>query len=271
MENKEYIPILGKTIRLMEVVADGSANGSMAKLAKSLNIAQTSCFRIVKTLVAADWIRPRPDGGYELSFGLLPLLEPLVSYEQLIESVRRPLVEMADVIGLTAKLSVRQGHEAVTIFRAESPRPIAVSGKVGARSPVVDGSSGAVLLSDLDETEIARIFRRMPSNSQIPVSPEILHERMAEFRETGVCSDFGGFHPQINAMSTGLRDHNKQIIAAITIIGLPSDFDEASIKKYRRFLLATAKGRFVSSEQAAFHIGRYEGSSERREKAALTT
>ena len=237
MTQDPHIPALAKAIRLMEALASGAANGSIAKLSRSLDIPTTTCFRIIKTLTAARWLRARPQGGYELSLGmLLGLVEPLMGYRRLVQAVRGPMGRAANESGLTVKLTVREGDEAVTMFCTEPPNSTAVAQRVGARFPLAAGASGSVLLSDLDDAHVERLIHEAVRDSLLREDPEVIRARIAEVRRTDMCQDFGGYHPQIYGFAGPIRDSQGHVLAAVTVLGLPDDFDEESSRRYRRVL-----------------------------------
>ena len=99
-----------------------------------------------------------PGRRHELSLGLLPVLEPLRRFEALAEVVNPVIRALALATRLTVKVTVRQGDDAVTIARCESPQGTSVGVRVGAAFPLAYGSSGAVLLCDLRRDEAAGVL-----------------------------------------------------------------------------------------------------------------
>lgn len=222
----DVIPSVEKAIRVVHAVAAEGGRSSIAELARAVGVAQTTCYRIVQTLTAADWIRPRSAGpGYSLSMGLLPLLEPFVHYQSLVETVREPLQNLSRQTALALKVSVRRADEAVTIYRVESPRPMGVSGRVGARFHLAIGSSGSALLSALSAAEIEQILTGAPAAAWERQTPADVRARVEAVRRDGTCVDPGSFHPTIQTISAPLQDASGTVIAAVTVLGMPGDFD----------------------------------------------
>lgn len=236
MSAPHVIPVLHKAIGLIEAVAAGQANTSMTQLARSLHIAPSTCFRILRTLAASDWLKARPGGGYELSAGLVRLLKPLAGHQWLVDHVSEPLRQLAKVTKLAAKLSVREGRDAITILRMDSPRPIAIGGQVGARFPLAFGSSGAALMCDLGKSEIEEIIAQTPPEAWKHQRRQDVWRRVAECRKAGLCADRGGYHPQIWSLSAPVRGAKNEIVAAVTVMGWPEDFSEPAVRLYRRHL-----------------------------------
>jgi Transcriptional regulator len=235
--NDHTIPVLRKAVALLREIAAGGETTTKA-LARQTGVSHTTTYRVLRTLMAEDWVRPVAGGRHELSFGLLPLLQPLVRHELLVETVRPALVALAADTGLAAKLSVRQGSHAVALLRAESPRETSVSVRVGASFHLCLGSSGAALLSDLPPEERRALIERAPKSVWAHQTPEDVETRVAECRRTGVCGDFGGFQPHVNALSSAVRGRGGEVVGALTIIGFAQDFEGAARKKLAKRLLA---------------------------------
>ena len=83
---------------------------------------------------------------YDLAPGLLALTKKLANQVKRFEVLLPMMKSLSKKSGLSCKLSVRQGMDQVTVLRSESPRPMAVTGKVGIHFPIIEGSVGATLL-----------------------------------------------------------------------------------------------------------------------------
>lgn len=220
---RHQIPAVVRTSQVLRALAEREGPATSAGLAREIGISQSSCYRILQTLEGLQWIRSDGEGGYDLDEGLLAIVRPLLGPERLAEAARPILRTLSMETELTAKLSLRRGGEQVTIARIESPRPLAVTGRVGSRYPVVLGASGAALLSLMDDSAVQRIIAATPADQWLNESPDILRRHIAECRRKGVCTNIG-HHPQgIDTMAAPLRSDVGE--AAITLIGLRGDFE----------------------------------------------
>jgi DNA-binding IclR family transcriptional regulator len=234
------IPVLQKSIAVLKLIAEGRGNTTAKALEQTLGIPHSTMYRILQTLVGHDWVRQVESGQFELSFGLLPLLQPLVRHELLIEITREPLLALGRTTGLTTKLSVLQGSFAITLFRTESPRATSVHVKIGSAFHVALGSSGAVLLSGLAPAARQRIIDNAPEECWRLQTPADVDRRLAELARTGACVDPGSYRLTVFAISAPLRDRGGDVVAAITAIGFPEDFEGARLKANRRAVIETA-------------------------------
>lgn len=243
------VPALEKAIRLLNALAVDSGGGSTG-LAHRLGISQSTCYRTLQTLEAADWIRQADGGGYTFSLGLLPFVRPLQGLDRMIVLLRPPMAALAEATGLSVKLSARQGFDQVTLARIESSRPLGVTSPVGARFPVVAGASGASLLSPLSDDEIDRIAAHADQSLRWDHdNADILRRRIAACRRDGVCDNLGS-HPQgIDTISAPITVPHAQL--ALTVVGLRGDFDGAPGPTVRDLLRATARSAAESLKTVA--------------------
>lgn len=218
------VPVLCKAFRVFEAVAQNSGGATTKTLASSLGIAQSTCYRILQSFVAAGWLRQRSGGVFELSFGLVPLLRPLLRHEVLIETVREPLAQLARSTGLTAKLTIQQGDFAVTIYSAQSPRPHAITSRVGSVVSLVIGSSGATFLGAMTDAEVGRILDHAPAEVWKFQKRETILRRVRDGRKLGCYIDGGSYQPNIHTLSAPLHGLGGELVGALTLIGFPQDF-----------------------------------------------
>ncbi len=232
------VPILKKAIAVLRAVAAGRDDTTTKALAYSLDIPASSVYRILQTFLTEDWVRSAPGGRHELSFGLLPLLEPLARHEFLLEAARPCLARLAGETGLAAKLSVRQGDQAIALARAESPRETAVTVRVGSAFHLVLGSSGAALMSDFTPSERSLMLGTAPKECWGHQCPADVEKRIAECRRNGLCVDLGGYQPSVHAMSAPVRDRDNVIVGVFTIVGFAHDFTGRQNKSLGKAMLS---------------------------------
>lgn len=139
---KHTIPAVCKAMELLGLLAEEQGETTTKALALRLGVPRTTCYRLLRSLISRDWVRPLPGGGHAISIGLLPLLQPLREVESLAEAVQPVLDALALRSSLTAKVSVRQGDYAITVARCESPQATSIAVRVGALLPPRPGILG---------------------------------------------------------------------------------------------------------------------------------
>jgi DNA-binding IclR family transcriptional regulator len=229
MRIKHTIPAVDKSLKLLHVLAESGDAMTSAQLARRLDISPSTCYRIIQTLVAHDWLRATESGAFTFSSGMFPLLKPLSDYQQLFEALGAPLRSLVATTGLTAKISIKQGDVASTVYRVESPRPLSPSFKVGGSFPLAYGSSGACLLAGLEDAEVERLLVESPASAWEHQSKADVWARIEAVRSGGLCYDPGQYQPAVYALSAAIHNRGHRCFAAISLIGWASDFSEAQI------------------------------------------
>lgn len=237
------IPVVHKTVDVLRAIALSGNRGelSVKALAAETGISSITCYRILRTLIANDWVRPILGGGHELSEGFLALAGQSRPLDGLIAAARPELARLARKTELTVKISVRQEDRAVTICRCESPRETAVSVREGAAFPLAFGSSGAVLLSVLKHGEAEAVLRRMPAACWKYQTQKDVLGRIGDLRERGYCVDAGTHNPGQFALSVPVCGRGGEVAAALTAIGFPDDLRPACHGKIKSALQACAR------------------------------
>lgn len=231
MSSAYTIPVLEKALRLLQALAGKNGETTSAELVRELRISPSTCYRILQTLVAHNWLRQAGSGRFAFSTGMLPLLRPLSDYQKLFESLQEPLEKLVMETGLTAKISIKQGEQAVTVFRVESPRGLSPSSKVGAAFPLAYGSSGACLMSGLDDAEITAILKISPPEVWRLQTVEDVISRVRSVRKSGTCYDPGQFQSPVHGVSAPVFLTGNQVFAALTLVGWKEDFSGKRLQK----------------------------------------
>ena len=218
------IPAVEKTVAILNCLGNRNGGATQAELAAELDITPSTCYRILQTLLAADFVRKGAGGRYDLSNGLAPVVRQLSDFTARFSVVQPVLDRLAAETGLCCKLSIRQGRDQVSILRAESPRPMAVSGKIGVHFPIVEGSVGAALLADASPGEI----RELAASCTVPVAEqnhaELVLAGVEAIRRHGYCFNAGKNRWRVDALSVPVRDMEGNVIAALTLLGSDADF-----------------------------------------------
>lgn len=217
------VPVLEKAMRVLRLVArDPGEQLSVNALAKKLGISQATCYRIVRTLEESGWLMRRENGGYELGSALLGFVVSKSPHARLLEIAEPVIKRLAAAVGLTAKLTVRDGDEAVTVVRAEPNRPMVVTGTLGGRFHLCFGSSGAALAGQETAKALQRLCGRAPEEVWRHQTIDQFQRRVRSVARRGYAVDRGSFHPDVHSLSVPLAV-GPRTLAAISVLAMPSD------------------------------------------------
>lgn len=240
MKPAHQIPVLQKAIQVLNALANGQAEPTSATLARGLAIAPATCYRIVQTFAHAGWLHVGKDGRCELGAGLFPLLHRLQQSDLLSERMAATLRELTAATGVTSKVSVRDGGDALTLLRVDSAEPMALTVRPGARFHLTLGASGTILLGALPDKEVGKIIRRAPKECWQWQKPADALRRVQEARRKGIVTDSGTYRPDIFGISAALCDASGHTHAALTLTGLIHGHSKAQLDAFCELLEHTA-------------------------------
>jgi DNA-binding IclR family transcriptional regulator len=240
MTQPHQIPVLQKAIQVMIALAGGQCEPTTGALARALGIAPATCYRIIQTFIHAGWVRARGNGQFELSLGLLPLLQRLQSRDLLDREVTGTLRELTAATGLASKVMARDGDVAVTVLRVDSREAMALAVRPGARFHLTLGASGSILLGAMDDAEVARIVREAPACCWQWQQPADVLRRVKEARRFGVVSDLGKYRPDVFGIAAPLLDAEGRIEGALTLTGLIHGHTRKQLEEWRRLVTRKA-------------------------------
>ena len=228
MQNN-IIPAVEKTVAILNCLGNRNGGATQAELAAELDITPSTCYRILQTLLAADFVRKGAGGRYDLSNGLAPVVRKLSDFTARFGVVQPVLDRLAMETGLGCKLSIRQGRDQVSILRAESPRPMAISGKIGVHFPIVEGSVGAALLSAESDEHLRELAEKTECDIPEKQDPDLLCRRVDKVRKNGWIFNRGSNRWRVDALSMPILDSRREVAAALTLLGLQNDFTEENL------------------------------------------
>jgi DNA-binding IclR family transcriptional regulator len=238
MNTEHLVPGLDKALSLLEHLGRNPGGGTQAELAATLAISPSTCYRILRTLQKHDFVSKRKGGRFDLSGGLLVAAMRLVDGVKRFERVQPVLDALAAKTGLSCKISIRQGFEQLSILRAESPLAVSVTGKVGARFPLIEGSVGAALLCAESAAVVHELVTACAEQIEERRHPRIVLERIASITAKGFALNARENRWHVEAMSVPVRGEDGTVLAAVTLIGFKNEFGD--IKRLSAALRAAA-------------------------------
>lgn len=153
---------LSRGLQVLEVLAEAGRPMTVQQIAQRLELTRPIVYRLLKTLEQHQLLGAYSrDGRYELGLGLLTLTR---SVKRNLRQAAYPIIrDLAEQIGTTAVLGLRDGDEIVYVLTVEAELArMAVRSREGSRRPM-DSTSGLALrmtapptADDGDEIRLAR-------------------------------------------------------------------------------------------------------------------
>lgn len=198
-----------------------------ADVARQLGINTSTCFNILRTLVAEGVVDfDSHSKMYSSSLGLVSLVGQVVSQGQRLQKCAPAMQEFAIAHKVTVTLWKREGNERLVLVASEfSPNDMHINMPTGQRLPILMGASGRLLAHDLGLTadELRDAFTRLRWAGGL--SFEAFEKEVVEARDRGWAMDDGYFSPGAVVLAAPIADADDKIaytVAAVTFRGAHS-------------------------------------------------
>jgi DNA-binding IclR family transcriptional regulator len=240
-KNTNTIPAVEKTVLYLEALASSRAGMAQPELCEKLGITQSTCYRITQTLLGHGWIFRRGKTFYDIAPGMLAITDKLSDLTKKYEMLQPQLDFLSLKTGLSCKLSICQGQEQFSVLRAESPKPMSVSGRVGVHFPLIEGSVGSALLMMHSKDDIINLIDDCPYELAEKEDSSLIFNRIDNLKAKGYTVNLEHNRWNIEAVSVPVFNEVGEVEAAITILGFADDFKDGELEKKVKILIKVAR------------------------------
>ncbi|MBM7517501.1 IclR family transcriptional regulator [Nocardioides nitrophenolicus] len=182
--------VLGKARLILECVASGDAEPSLAEISRRTGIAKPTVHRLNRQLL--EWgLLERSGQEYRLGLRAFELGGRVPRLRVLRAAIRPYLHSLRLATEETVDLAVLDGREVLDLERAGSPRQAATSSPTPGRRPVHATATGKVLLAHSPpELVDAVLMRGLEQVTPLTVtSPQLLRDQLVRARHDGYATE----------------------------------------------------------------------------------
>ena len=160
-EDRYNVPALDKALDVLEYLSNSSAPLPLSTIAKDLNKTSSEVFRVVNCLVKRNYLIKDPTvNAYSLSLKFFELTNNTPPIKRLVDACVLPLAELAKEIRFSCHVSVLEDGDLIVLYEQEGVDIIHVHVKAGFRTPATRGTSGKIILAQLDAAEREAVLSR---------------------------------------------------------------------------------------------------------------
>lgn len=191
---------------------------SISEIEKELGYPKSTVFRILNTLIKADYIEQDPD-THRYSVGMQFFRLGSIFQSQLdLRNVSLPFMkELAEKSLETIELNIVDETSRLCIEKIDSPLAVRNFVQIGDRHSLHLGASGKILLTFLEVEEQERVLSKLQSEHDIRIQD--LREDLQEIKEKGYAFTKGERVPGSFAVSAPLLNEQGKLMAGLTLAG----------------------------------------------------
>ena len=250
-------PAADKALDILEFMARRPDGVTQTEISLGLGRSIHEIYRIIQLLEKRGYLVKTSSDRYRLSLKLFELAHQYPPVNRLIDSALPVMRRLVNDTDQSCHLVVLSGLHVLVLLQVDSLLPMRYSVALGSQFPILETSSGAVLLAAMPKTERQTIVDqlivmgeaeggRQEIVARLDHAAELDYEMRASLAVEG-CTN----------ISTPVRDHRGEVVAALTVPYLK--------QKHIRFDRAGVLG---STRTAAVEISRALGASDRMEPLA---
>lgn len=214
--DKYSAPALSKGLDILEFLASEPDAQKKADIARALDRSISEIFRMLVVLEERDYVAfDHHSERYSLTTKLFEVAHRYPPVRRLSTVSSALMQSLAREVNQSVHLTILHDTDILVIAQVDSPGNNVTSVRLGARIPMVQTASGAVLASGMQADALAILDEKLADQSAK------MRKRFAQNRENavqnGYCECLSMVIEGVTNISAPIHDHSGQIIAAVTI------------------------------------------------------
>lgn len=196
-------------------------------------IPKTTAFRMLKSLEEMEFLEKGTDAKYRLGILFLKFGH-LVSMRLDVRKIAYPIMnELHNDVKEAINLIVRDGNEAMYIEKVDTQQKVRLYTAIGRKSPLYAGACSRAILSFLPDAEIKEYLESIELESFAMgtiTDKEKLYETIVQVKDLGYTISHSELENHTSAIAAPIFDHKGEVIAAMSIAGLASNYQGENVE-----------------------------------------
>ncbi|MGF1625107.1 MAG: IclR family transcriptional regulator [Alphaproteobacteria bacterium] len=239
------VPALEKSIDIIELLASTPLGLGMTEMAQQLGRSVSEIYRIVVVLERRGIVvKDASLDKYSLSLRLFELAHRHPPTKRITIVAQPILDDLARRTDQSCHLSVSDGDDLLILATAESLMPMHYSVRIGARFPLLETSSGHILLAYSDAAAVGRHLARLS-----PVEQEETRTRLRRASISGYERWASRVVAGVVNLACPVFDHGGTVLAAMTVPYLAQTYARMTVEDT---LLTLRESAMRMSERLGF-------------------
>jgi len=218
-EQRDLVGSLAKGLGVLEILSAAPGGLRLTEVAEAAGLTRAGARRLLLTLVAEGYAQQK-GRQFVLSAKLISLCRVWLGGGSIWSLAEPILREVSQDVGESCSAAVLEGEDVVYVARVAGRRIVSVSLSVGTRLPAYCTSMGRVLLSGLDDAELARLLDKASIRANTPktlTDRQALAARVADVRRAGYAIVDEELELGLRSIAVPVRSRTGAVVAAVNI------------------------------------------------------
>lgn len=213
---KYSAPALSKGLDILELLASRSIGMRKSEIAKAMDRSVSEIFRMLAVLVDRGYVvMDDHSEQYALSLKMFELSHRHPPVKRLTTVAAEPMAAIAVALNQSIHLSIRNGSNILVIAQNDPPGNNVTSVRLGARIPITQTASGAVLVSSFSKARRQEICEQITTATAEQI--DAFQDAVSQVQASGICISPSMVIAGVQNISVPVYDYSGEIIASLTI------------------------------------------------------
>jgi DNA-binding IclR family transcriptional regulator len=207
-EDRHFVTALARGLELLACFRSGDKLLGNQELAERSKLPKSTVSRLTYTLTKLGYLQYDEQAGkYRLGTATLALGSAMLSRLDIRQMARPLMQELADFSHTMVSLGMRDRLSMIYVENCRSQAALTLRLDVGARIPVASTAMGRAYLAEVSGNERNDILERVRDLDELawPTLRDRVMRAVDEYRTLGVCTSFGDWQPDVNAIAIAFR------------------------------------------------------------------
>lgn len=219
--DRYIVPGLVRGLKILCEFSDKTPEMGVAEISRRIGVGRSTAWRLVYTLAHTGFLQKVPGTKkYQLGMKVLDLGFRFLSELDIIEIAKPHLQMLRDQTEASSHLAILDGRDIVYVARHNAKARVTSNVGVGTRFPAHATSSGRLLLSSLQTTEIVSLYEGIELDRFTDTTPTTLGDLinlLDQHRKEGYVLSWGAFERNLASIAAPVHDSTGAMVASINI------------------------------------------------------
>ena len=220
-----------RALAILEILSKVK-DANLEALAQQTKLPKTTTLRLLTTLVDNKYVVKDNNDRYYLSMKMFAVGSKALTHIDLID-ISRPIAQaLREKTGETVHMGILDENKVLYVLKNESNYTIRMYSRIGRRCPLHCTAIGKCLLTDKGEDFLEEYIQSGAFVSYTPKTistKEALVQELEKVKSQGYAIDNEEHEPQIVCVAAPIRDHEGNVVAAISVSTPTFRLDETKL------------------------------------------
>lgn len=242
--DKRVIQSVGRAVAILDYLAEKPSGERLSVISRELGLNKSTAFSLISSLETLRLLRQDEETGkYLLGVRLLQYGYAVEKSMDIISIAQPHLYKLSNEYDETCHMAVLSGCNIVYIGKAESPKTLQMSTRIGAVMPAYCSALGKALLAYLPPNKLYGVLSNVEYKKFTPntlTSSEDLLDELKHVRIEGCGYDREEREAGLFCVSAPIFNAQKECIAAVSLSVLRAKLESVGIDRIKKSVIDTA-------------------------------